>query len=283
MSKSISVRQARGSDEQRLSHWLALQNNCYSRFSVKSLGNWLSTQNVLVAEDRVGYAGFLLYVPTYREFAAIIGLAVDNFWDVDRVIAVLLDEGASVLHRRGISALNCVTHTEWLLRALAGLGFQCDTRLASYVKEDTDVLESGNTRVAVRELAAEDISGVIEIDAAAFEPMWRQDEHMMLSYLQGNGYLIGAWWQDTLVGYASGIWNGDRGHINRLAVHPREQGWGIGGRLLAESIIRFREHDVRWVTLNTQAGNETSRRLYERFGFHLVDLCTQAFTRRLSL
>jgi len=283
LSKSISVRLAKSSDERRLSPWLILQSNSYIRFSPKALGHWLSTQSVFVAEDRSGFVGFLLCLPTYGEFAAIIGLVVANLWDVEEVIAALLEGGMPLLRRRGIAALNCVTGADWLAGALVNLDFQFSTRLASYLKDDADIPVHGNTQVTVRDLSEKDVPGVLDVDAAAFAPMWRQDEDLLLSYLQPRTYLIGAEWQRTLIGYASGAWNGDRGHINRLAVHPQTQGRGVGSRLLAESLIRFRKRDVRHVTLNTQADNEASRRLYERFGFHLVDLCTQAFTRRLPL
>jgi len=283
LSKSISVRLGKGSDERRLSQWLILQSNSYIRFSTKALGHWLSTQTVFVAEDRLGFVGFLLVIPTYGELAAIIGLVTANLRDVEEVIAALLEGGTPTLRRRGIAALNCVTGAEWLARALVDLDFQSSAQLASYLRDDGDIPVHGNQQVVVRDLIEDDVPGVLDVDAAAFEPMWRQDEDLMLSYLQPRTYFIGAEWQRTLIGYASGVWNADRGHINRLAVHPQSQGRGVGSRLLAESLIRFRKHDVRRVTLNTQADNEASRRLYERFGFHLVDLCTQAFTRRLPL
>ena len=71
----------------------------------------------------------------------------------------------------------------------------------------------------------------------------------------------------AVMAYAEGELRPPVAHLNRIAVHPTHQGRGIGAFLLRDVLRAFWRRGARQVTLNTQADNRRSLRLYRRFGF----------------
>jgi ribosomal protein S18 acetylase RimI-like enzyme len=71
----------------------------------------------------------------------------------------------------------------------------------------------------------------------------------------------------AIIGYQLSTLYFDGGHLARLAVHPSAQGGGVGAALLHDLIQRFMRRGVGSITVNTQASNTRSQRLYQRFGF----------------
>jgi ribosomal protein S18 acetylase RimI-like enzyme len=57
------------------------------------------------------------------------------------------------------------------------------------------------------------------------------------------------------------------GHLARLAVLPAYQGRGVGYALVNDLLRQFVFRGIFRVTVNTQADNHASLRLYENMGF----------------
>jgi len=57
------------------------------------------------------------------------------------------------------------------------------------------------------------------------------------------------------------------GHVFSLYVRPDTQGLGVGSRLLAAAVDRFRRDDVQEATLWVFAANATARGFYSRLGW----------------
>ena len=62
----------------------------------------------------------------------------------------------------------------------------------------------------------------------------------------------------------------DYAQLIRVATHPDFRGQGIGRQLVVDAIHFAQESNMPGLTLNTQASNIISRRLYESLGFHLT-------------
>ena len=271
-------------DEVHLAQWLDHQTRLHMRFALDELGDWFSMHHGFVALHDAGLAGFIIYAMTTPTQASLVGLAIADRWRrLEPDVLITLFEGTvPFLQQRGTSAVACVTVLEWVEVALRRyLRFETVGTLASYLKSDWLIPEYGNSCVDVSAATPEDAKGLLSVDQAAFPPLWHLDEYAIFSPLRRNGYLLKAEWRGVIVGYASGVWNREHGHLNRLAVHPQAQGYGIGKRLLAESLLRFHQAGVYQVTLNTQSDNPASRRLYEEFGFHLINCDTQVLVRTI--
>lgn len=109
---------------------------------------------------------------------------------------------------------------------------------------------------------------VLAIDAAAFDSFWRFDVVGLREAIDATPHRsLRVTSHQPPVGYAlSGVAR-ERAYLQRLAVHPDAGGQGIGTSLLLDALrwMTFRGADVAYV--NTQAGNDRARRLYERNGF----------------
>jgi ribosomal protein S18 acetylase RimI-like enzyme len=71
----------------------------------------------------------------------------------------------------------------------------------------------------------------------------------------------------SIVGYEISTLYFDGAHLARLAVSPHAQGHGVARALLLDTLRRFERRGVHVITVNTQAGNLRSQRLYTSFGF----------------
>ena len=75
---------------------------------------------------------------------------------------------------------------------------------------------------------------------------------------------------DGILGYAGLDHGGDVADVMTVAVAPRGQGRGIGGRLLDELERRARSRGAASVLLEVRADNDAARRLYARAGYELL-------------
>lgn len=115
-----------------------------------------------------------------------------------------------------------------------------------------------------------DVEGLLAIDRAAFPEFWRFDEHGLRESLaatrrtevlvirDGDGAPAGY----AIIGYGQAIT-----YLQRVAVHPRWQGNGMGSSLVRAAARRARSSGAQAMLLNTQPDNEPAIRLYEREGF----------------
>ena len=70
-----------------------------------------------------------------------------------------------------------------------------------------------------------------------------------------------------LVGVVMGSTDGRRGHVSRLAVHPRRRHEGIGAALVHELERRFLAIGIDRVNLLVLSENAAGRRFWERLGY----------------
>lgn len=107
---------------------------------------------------------------------------------------------------------------------------------------------------------------VLELDHAAFEPFWRLDVVALRDALAATPSVRFRITNDR-DGYALTGRAGDRGYLQRLAVHPSAVGHGIGRTLVLDGLWWLRRWRAREVLVNTQTDNERALGLYERLGF----------------
>ncbi|MDH3729646.1 MAG: GNAT family N-acetyltransferase [Acidimicrobiia bacterium] len=116
-----------------------------------------------------------------------------------------------------------------------------------------------------------DLSSAESIDAAAFDDFWAMDqvglEEALRSTKRSEILSVG----DPMAGFAIIGYGTSAAYLQRLAVHPSEQGAGLGTSLILAAAARARRRGIRSMFLNTQIDNVQSLGLYDRLGFDRLE------------
>lgn len=124
----------------------------------------------------------------------------------------------------------------------------------------------GPAGIRVVPLEKRHLRAVMRIESVVYPTPWSRDLYRSeLSFPSGRTYraaLAGA----ELVGYGGIMHVADEAHVTTLAVHPDQQGAGIGTQLLLALARAARADGMTSLTLEVRAGNEPAQALYRRFG-----------------
>lgn len=118
----------------------------------------------------------------------------------------------------------------------------------------------------LRRVHRRDQARVLAVDHAAFQPFWRLDAEALEDAIRATPSVRFRTDRD-IAGYALTGRAGDRGYLQRLAVHPDAQGSGLGTALVLDGLWWLKRWRVREALVNTQTANTGAVRLYERLGF----------------
>lgn len=125
----------------------------------------------------------------------------------------------------------------------------------------------GSEQPHIRRMELEDVSMVKRIDHLAFTPPWQMSKSEVRQGVRIASYGTLASVDGQPVGYQITTKHGMNGHLARLAVLPDAQGQGVGSALMADMLTWFEQRNILSVTVNTQASNIRSQKLYEKYQF----------------
>jgi ribosomal-protein-alanine N-acetyltransferase len=113
---------------------------------------------------------------------------------------------------------------------------------------------------------------LLHVDQQAFPFLWWNCPAEFRNYLDQTGVRLhlGRNEHGVAVAYAGITLYQGWGHLDRLAVLPEFQGQGYGLETLSYAVAQVYASGARRVGLSTQAANQRSQVLYERFGFRRV-------------
>lgn len=120
----------------------------------------------------------------------------------------------------------------------------------------------------IRDVTAEDIGKILEIERECFSLPWT--ERQLALQLEPGHVFLAACEGGELVGYAGLGYVLDEGCISNVAVAPGHRRRGAAGALLAELSRRARALNLSFLTLEVRRGNAAARALYEKFGYKSV-------------
>jgi len=278
------VRQAAPADEEAVQQLMRRARWVEAPFEIAEVGHYLEREPFLLAWEaspapapagrgRKRLRGFLAAALSRAWAARLYAVVVSDLWSVASALHVLLPPCEEILRDQGAAYLVYLGATKWLTVPLEReWGFRLHTAVVGYEKVDWHIPARGNQKVSIRPVRREDIPALVEVDAAAFHPIWQNGPRAFARFQQTEPVFIVAEMQGQVVGYLFGRVNLDtqHAHLIRVAVHPTWQGRGIGVRLLAEGLDALREAGAEFVTLNTQQDNQRSQRLYRWFGFRRI-------------
>ncbi len=207
------------------------------------------------------FGGFGVAWPEHRQWRYLLDALLPRWRDLACM------QGATHIYYSGFDPDN-----DWLREPLLAHSFRPLMLLRSYDKLDYACPSQGNQEVLIRDFVPGDLPALLDVEEAAFAPLWRHDAAEFLDIAAEYPFFVVAVTpKGEIAGYQFSSCDGDRGFLVRIAVHPRHQGQGIATRLMAESMRYFAVQHVSRILLNTEDANTRAHRLYEWFGFELVE------------
>ena len=121
-------------------------------------------------------------------------------------------------------------------------------------------------RCDIRPMEPADIPALLPIEARCFGDHWTVQSFRDELDQACSTYVV-ALLDGRIVGYA-GFWLIlEEAHITTVAVHPDQQGLGIGEQLLLALVDASLARAARWMTLEVRVSNVVAQKLYEKYGF----------------
>jgi ribosomal-protein-alanine N-acetyltransferase len=127
------------------------------------------------------------------------------------------------------------------------------------------------TIVIERIAGADDLEGVLAVDAASFSRPWTRQMYEAEFLNRDTSRLhVLRLPEIRVAGYIASWIVVDEVHINNIAVLPAFRGRGYGSALLAHALAEAADAGAQRATLEVRRSNDAARRLYERFGFRMA-------------
>lgn len=237
-------------------------------------------------QEAVGFLGVTARAPAGsppEAWADINLVAIDADQKLAKILAPLLGQTLPALQAAGCTGLTCLTALGWLRNELLGAGFSEVDHVVSYTHSDPHRLPELTQVARLQDAKMRDVDTILALNAAAFDPFWRYGDATVIGWLLTADRATVAYLRDEPVGFAltARLSAGNFAHLNRVAVHPKAQGRGVGRQLVTDGLHYAYAAGAPGLALNTQASNAISRQLYESLGFRPADPVMSVLVYRL--
>ena len=179
----------------------------------------------------------------------------------------LLQRLLAAYRQRGTALVVADYQVQQHLDLLADEGFAVVETIVRYERAGCQV-NVPTREIDLRRYSYRDSATVLEIERESFPWLgWNSAEELAwYSRLPGVELHV-VYDGEKPIGYSGFTVTGREGHLDRIAIRRPWQGQGYGAALLARSMRRMEELQVRQMALSTQASNRASQSMYRRFGF----------------
>jgi ribosomal-protein-alanine N-acetyltransferase len=261
---SFQVRPVRNEDWLDIENLLSNAPRQYMALEWWTVREWLGSPNLIAAVDVEGkIAGLMLIV---LEESPIVWLRVISAM-TQRCLPPLIAASIRNARTQGSTGLAFLGDQHWIVSYLEQAGFQRVNQVVTLRQHGSWKMHPGAADLHVRTATLADIDAVHAVDHAAFPPLWWYSRKVLKRAIDFAYSASVACLQTECVGYQISTLRQARGHIVRLAVYPKWQQHGIGEQLVGAALEELEEARARIITVNTQADNGESLRLYDRLGF----------------
>ncbi|HVU12879.1 MAG TPA: GNAT family N-acetyltransferase [Phototrophicaceae bacterium] len=194
--------------------------------------------------------------------------AVSDHTDTLTILSMLWDDLKPDLRAQNVHKAELLLIRNWITPFAGTLGFHYIEEIITFRRPALVIPEErAPLELSMRLAQPEDLPAVLAVDNSAFVAPWQMDHEELRQAMRISASCTVAEQQGELVGYQLSTLYFDGAHLARLAVAPQVQGTGVARALLIDVLRRFERRGVRSMTVNTQASNMRSQRLYTGFGF----------------
>ncbi len=267
----ITVTPYQPRDRQALDDLCFRSHQVHTHLDWQDVHEWLDNrQNAtmrLAWQDRRLVGALALSAPL-NQTAWVRLAAIHDYAPAQEVLQALWDAMVEVLTQQEVKVVWVLVARPWLQGFIRPLGFHFDEDIITLQRggQQIPTLPLG-TSTPIREMFPTDIDRVLQVDHSAFTPPWQLARDELHQARRISAVATVAIQNDAIIGYQISTVYRDGAHLARLAVTPEVQGQGVGRALLADALRRFFRRGIYSMTVNTQATNGRSQRLYHQFSF----------------
>lgn len=194
--------------------------------------------------------------------------AVNDHVDAQTVLNLLWQDLLPELLQHSVSKVALLVIRNWISSYAANLGFRAVEEIITFRRAEVDVpSHEAPVGLSIRLMQTDDLPEILALDNRAFASPWQMDAEELRQANRISACSTVAEIDGRMVGYEISTLYFDGAHLARLAVDPSAQGIGVARALLLDTLRRFEKRGVHSMTVNTQASNERSQRLYTGYNF----------------
>jgi GNAT superfamily N-acetyltransferase len=187
--------------------------------------------------------------------------------DADLVLHALWRELKRQLRARDVQMVALLAIRDWIVPHMEALGFRYLEDVITFNRPGLPIPPIGEDAPLIRVATPDDLPALARVDNTAFPPPWQLDMRELQQALRISASCTVAARAGAIIGYQLSTLYFDGAHLARLAVDPAAQGQGVARALLSDALLRFQARGVQTMSVNTQASNTRSQRLYVGCGF----------------
>ena len=192
--------------------------------------------------------------------------------NADEILAALWASLKARLLELGTGEMAVLVLRPWVAACAEKLGFAQGNTIVTLRREGNTVPPALRSDVQILMGNWRETPAVVDIDHAAFAPVWRLNEASLRQAARSSASFTLAELDGQMVAYQISMLYTQDAHLSRLATIPEQQGQGIAATLLTAVIEQFARRGVDSMTVNTQQSNVQSLALYHRYGFQATGL-----------
>ena len=264
----LKIRPAVSLDQEKIADLISFETHVHRHFDWQTPLDWIGCSPYWVLEEGGRLVGVLACPPDPDSIAWIRLFVFASHPAGEAVWSPLWNAARDQLAETGGATVAAIATQRWFDSILIESGFDLEGHITLLEWNDQPAVRAPlPSNINLRAMTFDDLPRVVEVDGAAFEPLWRNSlQALRKAYSQASHAFIV---EDTsgLLGYQLSTGAPLGAHLARLAVRPEVQGRGLGAALVTDLIHRIQNSGGSHITVNTQANNATSLALYHKLGF----------------
>jgi ribosomal-protein-alanine N-acetyltransferase len=281
ISVNLQIRPAVSADLQKIADLIFFESRIHRHLDWRTPLEWLGHSPYWVLEEN-GRVVAALACPPDPDSIAWIRLFASHLSD-SIAWPPLWDAARHELAGRGGVTVAAIATQRWFESILLESGYSLSQQIVLLEWTDLSAVQAPvPTGVAIRPMTLDDLPRVVEVDAAAFEPLWRNSLMALNKAYSQAVYASVAEDASGVIGYQLSTGSPLGTHLARLAVRPEAQRRGLGLALVSDLILRIQNNRAGRITVNTQKDNAVSLALYQRLGFRRTGEEYPVYTYRVE-
>ena len=261
------VRPANRDDHQKLSNLIFFEPRLHRHLDWRSPLDWLGAPFYWALEDH-GQVHAALACPEEVPGIAWLRLFVySSSWTVGNAWDALWQIAKNEIAEAGGAEVAVIAMQPWFQQLLASNGFENRQSIVMLEWQYQPWAGGAADGLRVRRMSEADLIDVQRVDEAAFDRLWQNSFETISRALAQSLIATVVESAQGIIGYQISTGAGQRAHLARLAVHPDQQGQGVGQVLLDDLFTTLVNNGIYKLSVNTQSDNLASLSLYRKMGF----------------